>query len=195
MESLTRRSLLKTPTLALAAVFLHESSAVVSKVSDTLGRVDPNLNENTTIELSPNLSLAIDAEPSSDPSQRLLRQHLAVMGAPSNLGLKPPSPGKEPGVRYMAQVLREHEPGLAITRGRCWNRHTAKVWIDNRSVDEDTKCGSDPRIQYSTCWSCWLLTRRRTISSCTWRRLQHPFGKRLSASQAGTVRTSLYRRT
>jgi len=32
---------------------------------------------------------------------------LTIVGAPSNLGLKPPATGKEPGVRYMAQVLRE----------------------------------------------------------------------------------------
>ena len=32
---------------------------------------------------------------------------LTIVGAPSNLGLKPPAAGKEPGVRYMAQVLRE----------------------------------------------------------------------------------------
>jgi arginase len=31
-----------------------------------------------------------------------------VLGASSNLGLKPPSPGKEPGARYMAEVLRKH---------------------------------------------------------------------------------------
>src|ERR1700691_3624590 len=35
-------------------------------------------------------------------------RHLTVLGAPSNLGLKPPSSGKEPGVQYMADVLREH---------------------------------------------------------------------------------------
>jgi arginase len=35
-------------------------------------------------------------------------RQLTVLDAPSNLGLKPPSPGKEPGVRYMAEVLRDH---------------------------------------------------------------------------------------
>jgi arginase len=33
---------------------------------------------------------------------------LAVLDAPSNLGLKPPSPGKEPGVKNMPAVLRAH---------------------------------------------------------------------------------------
>lgn len=36
---------------------------------------------------------------------------IAVLEAPSNLGLMPPSPGREPGVKHMARVLREH--GLA----------------------------------------------------------------------------------
>jgi arginase len=36
------------------------------------------------------------------------RRRLAVLEAPSNLGLKPPLPEVEPGVKYMAQVLREH---------------------------------------------------------------------------------------
>lgn len=35
-------------------------------------------------------------------------RHLAVLDAPSNLGLKPPSPGREPGVRNMPGVLRAH---------------------------------------------------------------------------------------
>jgi arginase len=33
--------------------------------------------------------------------------HLALIEAPSNLGLAPPAPGKEPGARDMARVLRE----------------------------------------------------------------------------------------
>lgn len=36
------------------------------------------------------------------------RRRLALLDAPSNLGLKPPAPGWEPGVRYMPSVLREH---------------------------------------------------------------------------------------
>src|SRR3984957_14468524 len=35
-------------------------------------------------------------------------RHLAVLDAPSNLGLKPPSPGKEPGVKNMPAALRAH---------------------------------------------------------------------------------------
>jgi arginase len=35
-------------------------------------------------------------------------RHLAILDAPSNLGLKPPSPGKEPGVRNMPGALRAH---------------------------------------------------------------------------------------
>ncbi|GLQ51299.1 arginase family protein [Dyella flava] len=35
-------------------------------------------------------------------------RRLAVLEAPSNLGLKPPLPAVEPGVKYMAHVLREH---------------------------------------------------------------------------------------
>ena len=35
-------------------------------------------------------------------------RRLAVLEAPSNLGLEPPLPAVEPGVKYMAHVLREH---------------------------------------------------------------------------------------
>jgi arginase len=37
-----------------------------------------------------------------------LPRRLAVLDAPSNLGLKPPSPGQEPGVKDMPAVLRAH---------------------------------------------------------------------------------------
>ena len=37
-----------------------------------------------------------------------MHRRLTLLDAPSNLGLKPPSPGKEPGVRQMARVLRAH---------------------------------------------------------------------------------------
>jgi arginase len=106
MESLTRRWILKNSTLALAAGFLHESSAAIPEVSDARGRSNLNLNEKA-IEPSPNLSRAVKAKPSSTSFERPLPHHLIVVGAPSNLGLKPPSRAKEPGVRYMAQVLRE----------------------------------------------------------------------------------------
>src|ERR1700692_2733017 len=36
-------------------------------------------------------------------------RRLAVLDAPSNLGLKPPSPGQEPGVKNMPGVLRAHD--------------------------------------------------------------------------------------
>ncbi len=35
-------------------------------------------------------------------------RRLTILDAPSNLGLKPPSPGKEPGVKAMAGALRAH---------------------------------------------------------------------------------------
>jgi arginase len=37
-----------------------------------------------------------------------VHRHLAVLDAPSNLGLKSPSPGKEPGVKNMPGALRGH---------------------------------------------------------------------------------------
>ena len=37
-----------------------------------------------------------------------MHRHLTILDAPSNLGLKPPSAGKEPGVKQMAHVLRTH---------------------------------------------------------------------------------------
>ncbi len=82
VELLTRRSLLRTSTLALACGLLYESSAAISEGSDTRAR--------------------------TPLSEQASRRHLTVLGAPSNLGLKPSSPGKEPGVRYMAKALREH---------------------------------------------------------------------------------------
>jgi len=36
-----------------------------------------------------------------------MRRNLALIEAPSNLGLAPPAPGKEPGARRMARVLRQ----------------------------------------------------------------------------------------
>jgi hypothetical protein len=35
-------------------------------------------------------------------------RRLSVLDAPSNLGLEPPAPGKEPGVKHMARILRTH---------------------------------------------------------------------------------------
>jgi arginase len=44
----------------------------------------------------------------SDNSIRLVvRRPVAIVEAPFNLGLRPPSPGKQPGVRRLAKVLRE----------------------------------------------------------------------------------------
>jgi arginase len=40
--------------------------------------------------------------------QESMHRHLAILDAPSNLGLKPPSPGKEPGVKNMPGALRAH---------------------------------------------------------------------------------------
>ena len=74
MESLTRRWILKNSTLALAAGFLHESSAAIPEVSDARGRSDLNLNEKA-IEPSPNLSRAVKAKPSSTSSERPLPHH------------------------------------------------------------------------------------------------------------------------
>jgi hypothetical protein len=44
-----------------------------------------------------------------------MARELALIEAPSNLGLAPPAPGTEPGVRHMARVLREL--GLRTTLG------------------------------------------------------------------------------
>jgi hypothetical protein len=102
-----RRSFLKGAGIVTVAVVLPERAAAISEVSVTRGRADLNLNENA-IEASPKVSAAIEAEPSGGPSERPAHQHRTVLGAPSNLGLKPSSSGQEPGVQYMAQVLREH---------------------------------------------------------------------------------------
>jgi arginase len=39
----------------------------------------------------------------------ILDRRLAVLDAPTNLGLRPPRPGAEPGVRGLAAALREHD--------------------------------------------------------------------------------------
>ena len=44
-----------------------------------------------------------------------MARELALIEAPSNLGLAPPAPGEEPGARHMARVLREL--GLRTTLG------------------------------------------------------------------------------
>ena len=44
-----------------------------------------------------------------------MARELALIEAPSNLGLAPPAPGKEPGARHMARVLRQL--GLRTTLG------------------------------------------------------------------------------
>jgi arginase len=43
-----------------------------------------------------------------DKTEMQARRRLTMLDAPSNLGLKPPLLGHEPGVRYMASILRKH---------------------------------------------------------------------------------------
>jgi arginase len=52
-------------------------------------------------------ALCLGASPERGTAQTMHRR-ITILDAPSNLGLKPPSPGKEPGVRQMASVLRAH---------------------------------------------------------------------------------------
>src|ERR1700730_12592128 len=47
-------------------------------------------------------------EPPGHAMTKSLPRRLAVLDAASNLGLKPPSPGQEPGVKNMPSVLRAH---------------------------------------------------------------------------------------
>lgn len=47
-------------------------------------------------------------EPHGHAMKKSLPRRIAVLDAPSNLGLKPPSPGQEPGVKEMPAVLRAH---------------------------------------------------------------------------------------
>ena len=67
-----------------------------------------------------------------------MRSHrrLAILDAPSNLGLKPPAPDREPGVRYMPNVLREH--GL-LTRLRAEDCGTVVPPPYVHSIDSETK--------------------------------------------------------
>ncbi len=121
MECLTRRSLMKASTLALAAGFLHESS---ESIQIGRGRADSSLK----------------AESSESPSKR----HLTVLGAPSNLGLKPPSTGKEPGVRSMAQVLREHG---VVSRLQAEDAGTVVPPTYGSIIDPSTKIRNAPAIR------------------------------------------------
>jgi arginase len=125
MELLTRRSLIKTSTLAFAAGVLHESSVAIQ---DRRGHVDSSLK----VELA--------RVSSESPPER----HLAVLGAPSNLGLKPPSPGKEPGVRLMAQVLRERG---VVSRLRAEDAGTVIPPKYGSTIDPSTKIRNAPAIR------------------------------------------------
>jgi arginase len=51
------------------------------------------------------VSIGVPAEPGAAQS---MHRRLTILDAPSNLGLKPPSAGKEPGVKQMSHVLRAH---------------------------------------------------------------------------------------
>ena len=51
------------------------------------------------------VSMRVAAESGAAQS---MHRRLTILDAPSNLGLKPPSAGKEPGVKQMAHVLRAH---------------------------------------------------------------------------------------
>jgi arginase len=72
----------------------------------------------------------------SDPSKGPARRNITVLGAPSNLGLKPPSPGKEPGARYMAEVLRKH--GL-VSRLKAEDAGTVVAPKYETAIDPTTK--------------------------------------------------------
>jgi arginase len=48
------------------------------------------------------------ASGSNDGASQSVHRRPTILDAPSNLGLMPPSPGKEPGVKLMAQALRAH---------------------------------------------------------------------------------------
>ena len=125
MELLTRRSLIITSTLALTAGFLHESAA---GIQDGRGREDPSLK----------------ADPSSVSAERPSQRHLTVLAAPSNLGLKPPSQGKQPGVRSMAQVLREHG---VVSRLQAEDAGTVIPPPYGSTIDPSTKIRNAPAIR------------------------------------------------
>ncbi len=64
------------------------------------------------------------------------QRRLVILDAPSNLGLKPPAPGREPGVRYMPTVLREH--GL-LTRLQAEDSGILLPPPYTNSIDTETK--------------------------------------------------------
>jgi hypothetical protein len=121
-------------------------------------------------------------------------QHLTVLGAPSNLGLKPPSSGKEPGVRYMVHVLREH--GL-VSRLHAEDAGTVTPPKSGSTIDPSTNIRNasairEYSIQLADRLGSSLDERRFLLFSGA---IAASFWKRVSASQAGATWSSLYRRT
>jgi arginase len=125
MEWMSRRSLIKTSTIALAASFLHESS---------MGIQDKRSPLNSSLKAKPS-KVFFDS-----PAQR----HLTVLGAPSNLGLKPPSSGKEPGVRSMAHVLREQG---VVSRLQAEDAGTVIPPTYGSTIDPSTNIRNAPAIR------------------------------------------------
>jgi len=66
-----------------------------------------------------------------------MKPKIVVLSAPSNLGLMPPAPGQEPGVRRMAAALKELGllAQLGAWRLRCWRGRRASLPATARSPD------------------------------------------------------------
>lgn len=52
-------------------------------------------------------SIAFAGAAVAAPGVSKMQQHIVVIDVPSNLGLRPPKPGHEPGVRHLASALRK----------------------------------------------------------------------------------------
>lgn len=82
---------------------------------------------------------------------------VTILAALSNLGLKPPSPGKEPGVRHMADVLRKH--GL-VERLQAKDAGTIRPPAYRPSLDPSIKIRNVAAIRE---YSVWLADRLKPL--------------------------------
>jgi arginase len=89
----------------------------------------------------------------ADPLMKSHHRRLAVLEAPSNLGLKPPAPGREPGVRYMPAALKER--GL-LTRLRAQDAGEIHPLAYREAVDTETGIRNAPTLRE---YSMKLATR------------------------------------
>ncbi|MEJ7682511.1 MAG: hypothetical protein WKG06_32590 [Segetibacter sp.] len=112
---------------------------------------------------------------------------LVIIEAPSNLGLKEPFPGKEPGVRKLPQWLRAN--GLYEI---LFPEEIDRVEAPAYSMDYDMESGvrnADKIKEYSTLLAdkVFQYLNQKETSISPWRRLQHSYGLYFRVEAVGKV--------